>query len=124
MSSVRGLRSAGTFPKRENTGCFGKGKGSKVPRSRSRSLLSRSHMTSKRITFPDGCPDALGSSPSVTVKTLPSSHVRDAAAQNIVSLQGKPGKPNPRAVNLVAHIQSNQKRRQRFHDARILQLPA
>src|SRR2546426_3172972 len=46
---------------------------------------------------------------------------RTTPANEAASLQGKPGESNPRAVNFVAHIQSNQQRRQRLHDARILQ---
>src|SRR5712692_7423392 len=45
-------------------------------------------------------------------------------AEEELSLQGESGESNPGAVNFVAHIQSDQQRRQRFHDARILQLPA
>src|SRR5260370_36692763 len=46
----------------------------------------------------------------------------ERSATEEVLLHRKPGESNPRSVDLGPHIQSNQKRRQRFHDARILQL--
>src|SRR5437879_12120866 len=72
----------------------------------------------RRLTFSDRGPHRRTS--QVAMRVLPfalCATVQDklnlVANRRVTSFQGKPGKPNPRSVNLVAHIQSNQHSRQR-----------